>query len=174
MTPFQSSLMGRVAAELAASLAVVPRYTIGTTFPIPQAQVHSRPAVDDSLSPLPDAAVIFPPLAPPEPELGPELRVATAASNRRKHVLQLIRTRLRPGNRRHPFRLANVVRVTYDISRINRIRTRLTNPTDLRICMTLPDAASIHHVSYRSLGWYTVQVPPQLTTAMTSYKAIAD
>ena len=86
-----------------------------------------------------------------------------------KHVLQLIRTRLRPGNRRHPFRLANVVRVLYDIGRINQIRTRLTNPTDRRICMTLPDAASIHHVSYRSLGWYTVQVPLQLTTAMTRY-----
>ena len=91
-----------------------------------------------------------------------------------EQILHLMRSRLRLGNRRHPYLLDDVVRVTYYIGWINRIRTMLTDPSNFWVCATLPDSASIHNISDRSFGWYTVQVPPQLTTTMSCYKAIAN
>ena len=37
-----------------------------------------------------------------------------------------------------------------------------------------PNPATVHHVSYWSLGGHTVHVPTQLATAMTRYEPISD
>ena len=56
-----------------------------------------------------------------------------------------------PSDRCHPCRLTDTVRVPHHIGRINRIRTRFTNPTNRWVSMALPDALSIYHVSYWGL-----------------------
>ena len=71
-----------------------------------------------------------------------------------EQILHLIQSRLRLGNHRHPYLLDDVVRVTYYIGRINRIRTRLTDPSNFWVCVTLPDSVSIHNISDRSFRWY--------------------
>ena len=90
-----------------------------------------------------------------------------------EQVLHLIRGRLRLGDRCHLYLLYDLVRVTSHIGWKNRFRTRLTDPPNLWVCVTLPDSASVHNISYRSFR-YTVQIPMQLTTTKSSYKAIAD
>ena len=72
-----------------------------------------------------------------------------------EQILHLIRSRLRLGDRRHPYLLDDVVRVTNYIGRINRFRTRLTDPSNLWVCVALPDSASVHNISDTSFWRYT-------------------
>ena len=74
----------------------------------------------------------------------------------------------------YPYFLHDLVRVTNHVGRINRFWTWLTNPSDLWVRVTFPYSASVHNISDRSLRWYTVQVPTQLTTTMSCYIAILD
>ena len=79
----------------------------------------------------------------------------------------LVRRGFRLGDRHHPYVLHCCVRVTNYIGRINRVRSWLTDPPDLRICMAFPHSASVHNITERSLRWNTVQIPTQFTTIMS-------
>ena len=128
-----------------------------------------------SISTTPRGAAIR--AAPPPGSWGRILlliRAVNTPPNPPPPPLPLIRSRLQFGDRRHPYLIDDVVQITYCIGRINRFRTRLTNPSNLWVCVTLPDSASVHNISDRSFWWYTVQVPTQLTTTMSCYKAITN
>ena len=169
-TSLRSSPVGQVAVEeaasVAASVAVVRKETTVESFPNPPTLDDSRQEADDSVFPPPDAVTISLPHVFLVSEPGyPRSSITVEAS-------PLTWTRLQPGDHRHPCRLTDIVRVSHYISRIDRIRTRFTNPTSCRVGMALPDAATVNHVPNWSLRGHTVQVSPQLTTAMSRYKLI--
>ena len=115
--------------------------------------MESRAPAGNSVSSPPDAAATFSPTEPPEPELGSEPGKPCPQQSS-EHILYLIWSRIRLGDRRHPYLLDDVVRVPYYIGRINRFRTRLTDPSNLWVCVTLPDSASVHNISGGNLSKY--------------------
>ena len=64
------------------------------------------------------------------------------------------------------------IRITDHICRKCLVWPRFTGPPNTRVCMTLPNPASINNVPHRSFRWYTVQMSTQLTTIMSCNKSI--
>ena len=125
-TPLRSSLVGRVAvAVVAAVVGAVPQGMNATSVPIPSAPEDSRSEADDSVSPPPGAVTTSPPQVPPASEPEHPQPSATAEANPQADLNPI------SGDRRHPCGLTDLVCVPHNIGRIDRIRTRFTNPGEL-------------------------------------------